>query len=287
MKASAVQQEELLPVSRRWIPGHKRLLTPRGEVRRGSHGVAEGYDVACKCGWSTPSPCATTMEASDAYGQHFRAVAGSMNVQSIPARRAFKIRGHRNVLTALGEVSPRKGPSGGWVSACICGWKNIKPCRTKRSAKDAYGNHLDQVVGDDWPVCKRCAQITRPSQMSKGSPHLCKPCRTAATREWAERNPDDWERHLRKSHLKRKYGITVEEADALLEKQGGKCAICSVTEGDSRGFRMHIDHDHATGVVRGILCNLCNSGLGQFRDNPDLLTKAIAYLAASEERKTA
>jgi hypothetical protein len=123
--------------------------------------------------------------------------------------------------------------------------------------------------------------------MSAGSAHLCKKCRTAQTREWAEAHPTEWERSRRKSYLKRKYGITVEEADALLAAQEGRCAICGKSEGDSRGFRMHIDHCHTTGAVRGVLCNLCNAGLGNFRDDPELMRKAIAYLALHHGEKTA
>lgn len=123
--------------------------------------------------------------------------------------------------------------------------------------------------------------------MSTSSPHLCKTCRTKATQEWAEANPTAWERHKRKSYLKRKYGITPEEADSLFASQDGRCAICGATEGDSRGFRMHIDHCHTTGVVRGVLCNLCNAGLGNFRDDPGLMRKAIAYLAIHHGEKTA
>ena len=213
--------------------------------------------------------------------------AGAIAHQAEPKRKVWSIKGHKRVLTPLGQVTPRQPTAEGWRSACGCGWAAPQSHPSKRAAEVAYRSHLDEVPSEQWPACKRCEQHTRPSAMSTGSPHLCKKCRTAATREWAERNPSAWERHLRKSLLKRRYGITIEEADALLEQQHGRCAICGVAEGDSRGFRLHIDHNHATGVVRGILCHLCNSGLGHFRDNPEFLTKAIAYLAASEERKTA
>ena len=64
----------------------------------------------------------------------------------------------------------------------------------------------------------------------------------------------------------------------LYQDAAGKCAIC----GSERQGRNHsLDHCHATGKLRGILCNKCNSGLGFFRDRIDLLEKAIAYLVAS------
>lgn len=90
--------------------------------------------------------------------------------------------------------------------------------------------------------------------------------------------------HQRKRNLL-KYGLTPESYDAMVDAQKGQCLICKrVPEG--RWFRnrthqamaLHVDHDHATGKVRGLLCSECNNGLGCFKDNPALLRKAIAYL---------
>lgn len=82
----------------------------------------------------------------------------------------------------------------------------------------------------------------------------------------------------------KKFGLSVEEYTDILNGQDGKCAICGATEniGFSSSRRLHIDHCHATGIVRGILCAFCNTGLGAFRDRPDLLKRAIEYLL--EER---
>lgn len=74
------------------------------------------------------------------------------------------------------------------------------------------------------------------------------------------------------------YGMTDEQYAALLDKQGGGCAICRTTEWNGRHPVPHVDHDHRTGEVRGILCHACNLGLGKFRDDPGLLAAAIAYL---------
>jgi hypothetical protein len=73
-------------------------------------------------------------------------------------------------------------------------------------------------------------------------------------------------------HLKRRYGITGDDADAMLDAQGGLCAVCRERPAD------HVDHDHLTGRVRGLLCFNCNGGLGQFHDDPELLSAAIDYL---------
>ncbi len=81
----------------------------------------------------------------------------------------------------------------------------------------------------------------------------------------------------RKSHLKRKYGLTLEEFDEMLAAQGGRCAICGKPDPDN------VDHDHVTGRVRGILCWNCNVGVGQFEDDIERLIAATSYLDRDEE----
>lgn len=73
------------------------------------------------------------------------------------------------------------------------------------------------------------------------------------------------------------YGITREEFNKLIELQNNKCAICLVDKPTGKGD-WHIDHDHITGKIRGLLCHHCNTGLGLFKDNVELLTKAQSYL---------
>jgi hypothetical protein len=78
--------------------------------------------------------------------------------------------------------------------------------------------------------------------------------------------------------LKGTYGMTLEEYTDLLARQGLGCAICGAPE-NADGRSLHVDHDHKTGRVRGILCADCNFGLGKFKDDPELLQAAIDYLA--------
>jgi len=97
--------------------------------------------------------------------------------------------------------------------------------------------------------------------------------RTQYSREWAFRN---------------KYGITVADYDRLLTEQDGGCAICGAAVSFTKAGkskRLAVDHDHATGAVRGLLCVNCNRGVGYFADNPDRLTKAAAYLAPKPKLK--
>lgn len=88
----------------------------------------------------------------------------------------------------------------------------------------------------------------------------------------------------RNTRLKKDFGITHDEYERILESQGGGCAICgSAVNSDSRETRngkyfLHIDHCHATGCVRGILCSACNMGIGKFNDSPELLRMAAKYI---------
>lgn len=83
----------------------------------------------------------------------------------------------------------------------------------------------------------------------------------------------------------KKYGLTEESFKALLVKQGGGCAICGSADSRQKGMhangRLVIDHDHATGIVRGLLCAPCNLTLGHSNDNPERLEKAAQYLRTS------
>ena len=74
-----------------------------------------------------------------------------------------------------------------------------------------------------------------------------------------------------------KYDITVTEYDTMYDNQDGRCKICKGLPNGNRN-RLSVDHDHSTGKVRGLLCNTCNTGLGMFRDNSELLIEAASYL---------
>ena len=95
-------------------------------------------------------------------------------------------------------------------------------------------------------------------------------------RDYRNNNRDD----LKAKQFVTRYGITLDERDALLARQGGLCAICQTSEFGAKGPQL--DHDHVTKRVRGVLCMKCNLGIGCFDDRDDKLTAAIAYL---EHRK--
>ncbi|WP_245161225.1 endonuclease VII domain-containing protein [Blastococcus sp. CT_GayMR16] len=113
---------------------------------------------------------------------------------------------------------------------------------------------------------------TRASRSGYGS--YCLPCHAVRCRANADKRGG-----YRTYHLSRRYGITAEEANFLLERQGGLCAICKSAPA------AHVDHDHATGAVRALLCFNCNGGLGQFKDNPEALHAAAYYVAFHTARQ--
>jgi len=76
-----------------------------------------------------------------------------------------------------------------------------------------------------------------------------------------------------KDHIRRKYGLDEEQYKNLVTEQGGKCAMCGIND-----FK-YVDHDHTTGLVRGLLCPTCNTGLGYLETHQDLISNAKWYLA--------
>lgn len=94
----------------------------------------------------------------------------------------------------------------------------------------------------------------------------------------------DWRKRdrvvQRRKHLKRLYGITVEDYDRMLQAQGGVCAACGSPPGE-RNF--DVDHNHVTGAVRGLLCHNCNVSIGYAKDDPSVLEKLAAYLRKNKD----
>jgi hypothetical protein len=89
--------------------------------------------------------------------------------------------------------------------------------------------------------------------------------------EWAKANPEKQRAHNRRAQMKLKYGITEPQYFAMLEQQGGKCALCGSTEAGRnnphkkwKAGHWNIDHCHATGHVRGLLCHKCNVRVGAY-----------------------
>ena len=152
-------------------------------------------------------------------------------------------------------------------------------------------------------TCLRCkvSKAVHPKTFFKDD-NVCRDCRLAANekrcrecrkikplhlfRSYKERTHGGMcgqchDRKYKKAHnqqrIKREFNLSPEAYNAAVKAQGGGCAICGKQPKRTEKV-LHIDHNHATGIVRGLLCADCNLGLGRFHDDPTLLQAAIDYL---------
>lgn len=142
----------------------------------------------------------------------------------------------------------------------------------------------EYLITDSGRECSECEQFKPWSEfhkrrdLSTGHASHCKSCRKERTRRDTENGS------IRNRELGRKYGISLDEYSELVETQNDRCAICGTKDkGTARGkFRYwSVDHDHATGKIRGLLCQQCNTMLGMAGDSIAILEKAIEYLCSS------
>lgn len=134
-------------------------------------------------------------------------------------------------------------------------------------------------------ACSKCRRVLPVDQfyLDRGIPRAkCKDCSRREADSWRVENRERYLSVARANRAKRwrdaslaTYGITAEDYEEMLARQGGKCCVCG---GLNRGRRLAVDHDHETGRVRGLLCNRCNTAIGLLREDPDLLAEALVYL---------
>jgi hypothetical protein len=125
---------------------------------------------------------------------------------------------------------------------------------------------------------QRAAELQQQASMRRARDPERQDRARAASRAWYHRNR---ERAI-DSRLQARYGITLADYKRMHEAQNGVCAICNRPpngHGD-----LHVDHDHATGYVRGLLCFSCNYAIGALQDDPGLLDRAAAYLHAARQQ---
>jgi len=143
-------------------------------------------------------------------------------------------------------------------------------------------------------ICTKCGELKNPDEFYHGRRKAdnyqlyrageCKVCSLKDRKKHYTKNRDKILAHKRFSN----YGISKDEYFQMLDKQDGVCAICKREErtrdSASNNLRsLAVDHCHDTGNVRGLLCRSCNTGLGFFEDNSDLLNRAIQYLENTVE----
>jgi hypothetical protein len=157
----------------------------------------------------------------------------------------------------------------------ICG--EVKPLTEFHRAKGMRDGHRSE--------CKPCFR-----QISKARYDADPAKAIAGVKRWQQENAERLNAHRREyrkrpevkrmqrdAYYRRKYGKTADEVDDIVDLQAGRCLICKVQLPERLGSR-HLDHDHESGKIRGVLCIDCNHGLGKFRDEPDLLLRAVVYL---------
>lgn len=166
--------------------------------------------------------------------------------------------------------------------------KNCTKCKTEKLfsefSKHPKGKHGLQ------PQCKECRAVydqkfyedhkdrweDRAQAAREADPEaLKKKNRDAATR-W--RSDPENIRKKKMTYIETRYGITYTEYEAMEIAQGGLCKICLRPPTKARWGRLHVDHDHVTGRVRGLLCHNCNNALGHFEDDSARLRRAADYL---------
>jgi protein-arginine kinase activator protein McsA len=134
-------------------------------------------------------------------------------------------------------------------------------------------------------TCSKCKEekefeeFSRTGRGEKLRASLCRPCSSKKASEWNKRNPKKRRINSRRHKLKKQYGITPEKYNEMSSLQEGKCAICDRTE------KLVVDHNHATGKVRSLLCRLCNSGIGYFKEDVTIMRKAIKYVTKRVKAK--
>jgi len=130
--------------------------------------------------------------------------------------------------------------------------------------------------------CTRCEKFLPEQKFyfrgdKKGSnrkvQNICRKCVVVKNKERRMKNPSKFKSY----DLKRSFGIDIDTYNKMLIEQDFKCKICSSHQSELVR-QLSVDHCHKTGFIRGLLCSLCNTGLGKFKDDPQLLINAINYL---------
>lgn len=155
----------------------------------------------------------------------------------------------------------------------VGGDRQCKFCDLESANRRALLRHYGRMHAEELPVqceaedCDRGFWTLNGRQVHMGSQH-----------------PDEFEpvgtrpEVRREYNLRRKYGIGSGDYRVLLEQQGGTCATCDATEADELNRRLHVDHCHETGRIRGLLCGECNLILGKASDSPAVLRRLADYV---------
>jgi hypothetical protein len=168
-------------------------------------------------------------------------------------------------------------PDGYGIYCKSCFAIRYRTYREKKAVAEGRQIQERRVVPPGEKYCPRCEQVLpldsfgRNRSARDGHTSYCKPCHNAVGRETKQRLYGG----NREYHLRQRYGLTSADVEAMIQTQGGTCAVCP-------GKPEHVDHDHESGKVRGILCFNCNQALGNVRDSSQVLRGLARYLDAHD-----
>lgn len=150
------------------------------------------------------------------------------------------------------------------------------------------GRELDALIAEKPYKCRKCGNE---EFKRMGGKRCCYICHKSHGDAWRKANPEKhnakhrsgegkelFKAYRKKWALKTRYNLTLEQYNAMLMTQNGVCLICNGNQSTRRA--LVVDHCHRSGKVRGLLCDPCNIGLANFRENKESLKNAITYLAA-------
>jgi hypothetical protein len=153
------------------------------------------------------------------------------------------------------------------------------------------------VTGEETKVCRDCNEA-KPLQSfypnsrgTQGVGSYCRKCKAARGKAYFAQHGEKFKNLRRSGHLMTKYGLSVDDYVEMIDRQGGRCAICGTADPRGRGNRFHVDHDHRCcpgsvscgNCVRGLLCFQCNRRVG---DDRAWHLKAVEYLESHDAKAT-
>jgi hypothetical protein len=153
-------------------------------------------------------------------------------------------------------------------------WYHANKNRIDRDVKRAYSREYYKKNRHMWKrTPEQQAKINARKRDKYAQDKAYREQQKTKTKEWQQNNPDK-----RKAQRIKKFGLTLEQFNKMLESQNGKCAICGYSDLSDPNLFPVVDHCHDSGLVRGLLCSNCNLAIGQFKDDPELLRAAADYV---------
>jgi hypothetical protein len=161
--------------------------------------------------------------------------------------------------------------------------KKCTKCGVEKPLSE-FQKRADRPIGFT-SACKVCIKLSQNPEKRRLSWNKWREAnpekRKASKAAWDKANPEKRKLHSYKARVK-KYNLSIEEYENMLKQQNQCCAIC--VEPLDKAEKTHIDHNHHTNKVRGILCHGCNTSLGGFRDSIKILKSAQKYLEKYAEK---